>query len=112
MIRSNLAERECPMARAMGEIGDGWILLTLWCALNGSTRFEALQDELGVARNILSDRLRRLVDQELLEKRPISPQSRRFEYVPTRKAQDLREPLLLIQKWGLANCPYEARKAA
>jgi len=112
MIRSNLAGRECPMARAMGEIGDGWILLTLWYTLNGNTRFEALQDKLGVARNILSDRLRRLVEDGLLERRPISPQSRRFEYAPTQKAQDLREPLTMMMRWGERNCPLTAQKAA
>jgi DNA-binding HxlR family transcriptional regulator len=100
------------MARAMGEIGDGWILLTLWYTLNGHTRFEALQDKLGVARNILSDRLRRLVEDGLLERRPVSPQSRRFEYAPTQKAESLREPLTLMREWGDANCPLIAKKAA
>jgi DNA-binding HxlR family transcriptional regulator len=100
------------MARAMGEIGDGWILLTLWHTLNGSTRFEMLQDKLGVARNILSDRLRRLVDDGLLERQPISPESRRFEYVPTQKAQELRQALILMQEWGQTHCPLSAKKAA
>ena len=105
MIRSNLAERECPLARAMGEIGDGWMLLTLWSALNGNTRFETMQDKMGVARNILSDRLRRLVDQGLLDRRPISPESRRCEYVPTERALELQEPLSLLRAWGDRHCP-------
>lgn len=104
MIRSDLTERECPLARAMGEIGDGWMLLTLWAALNGNTRFETMQDKLGVARNILSDRLRRLVDQGLLERRPISPESRRCEYVATARAEPLREPLRLLRSWGTEHC--------
>lgn len=105
MIRSNLMERECPLARAMGEIGDGWMLLTLWSALNGVTRFETMQEKLGVARNILSDRLRRLVEQGLLERRPISPASRRCEYIPTERALPLREPLALLRAWGDHHCP-------
>lgn len=113
MIRSNLTERECPLARAMGEIGDGWMLLTLWHVMNGYTRFEAMQERMGVARNILSDRLRRLVEQEMLVRRPISPDSRRCEYVATARAMELREPLLLLRAWGEAHCPphEEARHA-
>jgi len=105
MIRSNLNDRDCPLARAMGEIGDGWMLLTLWSALNGHTRFEAMQEKLGVARNILSNRLRRLVELELLERRPISDGSRRCEYVPTDKAARLREPLMILRAWGEQHCP-------
>jgi DNA-binding HxlR family transcriptional regulator len=104
LIRSNLAVRECPLARAMGEIGDGWMLLTLWSAMSGVTRFETMQDKMGVARNILSDRLRRLVDQGLLERKPISPESRRCEYVPTARAQELEQPLALLRAWGDKHC--------
>lgn len=105
MIRSDLTERECPLARAMGEIGDGWMLLTLWSALNGNTRFETMQEKLGVARNILSDRLKRLVEQGLLERRPVSPDSRRCEYIPTHKASLLKEPLSMLRAWGEVHCP-------
>lgn len=89
----------------MGEIGDGWMLLTLSATLKGCTRFEELLQQLGVARNILSDRLRRLVDSGLLERRPISPNAKRFEYVPTARAKSLREPLDLLEAWGERECP-------
>ncbi len=105
MIRSDLKERECPLARTMGEIGDGWMLLTLWATLNGVTRFELMQEKMGVARNILSDRLRRLVDQGLLIRKPISSGSRRCEYVPTDRAKELRAPLSAFQTWGEKYCP-------
>lgn len=104
MIRSDLTERECPLVRAMGEIGDGWMLLTLWAALNGHTRFEAMQTRLGVARNILSDRLRRLVDLGLLERKPLSPSSKRCEYVATARSEPLIEPLKLLHTWGKTHC--------
>lgn len=89
----------------MGEIGDGWMLLTLWAALNGTNRFEELLSQLGVARNILSDRLRRLVETGLLERRPIAPNSKRYEYVPTDRAKPLIEPLKLLYNWGEKECP-------
>ncbi len=104
MIRSDLKERECPLARTMGEIGDGWMLLTLWSTLNGVTRFELMQERMGVARNILSDRLRRLVELGLLVRRPISSGSRRCEYVPTDRARELQEPLVALRAWGERHC--------
>jgi len=109
MIRSSLSAHPSAMARAMGEVGDGWMLLTLWSSLNGITRFEEMLQELGVARNILSDRLRRLVDMDLLERRPIGPHSKRFEYVPTARAKTLHEPLRQFEAWGEVECPLEAR---
>jgi len=118
MIRSNLANRNCPLTRAMGEIGDGWMMLTLWSVLNGTTRFESMQDRMGVARNILSDRLRRLVECGLLERRPIAVGSKRCEYVPTARAQELHQPLSLIRDWGMRHlhqnndtCAEEATEA-
>jgi len=76
MIRSSMNTHPSAMARAMGEVGDGWMLLTLWSTLNGITRFEEMLQELGVARNILADRLRRLVESGLLERRPIGTRVR------------------------------------
>lgn len=105
MIRSNLKEHDCSLARAMGEIGDGWMLLTLWSTLNGHNRFEEMLQRLGVARNILSDRLKRLVESGLLERRPIAPNARRFEYVPTERARALEEPLRMIKAWGEKEFP-------
>jgi DNA-binding HxlR family transcriptional regulator len=95
----------------MGEIGDGWMLLTLWSALNGTTRFEEMLQQLGVARNILSDRLRRLVEVGLLERRPLSPNSKRYEYVPTDRAKTLREPLEQFEAWGEKECPVASMEA-
>jgi len=114
VIRSNLADRNCPLARAMGEIGDGWMMLTLWSVLNGTTRFETMQERMGVARNILADRLRRLVERGLLERRPISTGSKRCEYLPTERAHGLRQPLELLHAWGHKYCetPVESPSMA
>lgn len=112
MIRSSMSTHPSAMARAMGEIGDGWILLTLWTTLNGTTRFEEMLQELGVARNILADRLRRLVESNLLERRPIGPNSRRYEYVPTARALTLGEALRQLEAWGERECPLPDNASA
>lgn len=111
MIRSDLKDRECALARTMGEIGDGWMLLTLWSALNGVTRFETMQEKMGVARNILSDRLKKLVEQGFLDRRPISEGSRRCEYIPTEQAKELREPLAAFRAWGERYRPVPSQSA-
>lgn len=107
MIRSNLSDSACPLTRAVGETGDGWMILTLWNALEGTTRFETMQESMGVARNILSDRLRKLVDAGLLQRRPIVAGSRRCEYIPTPRAEDLRPALSLLRDWGIKHCEQQ-----
>ena len=88
------------MYQALAQVGDKWTLLILWAALHGTTRFDNFQSELGVARNILSDRLAKLVEAKILEKRPIRPMARRMEYRLTPKGEALRPALELIEKWG------------
>jgi DNA-binding HxlR family transcriptional regulator len=66
---------------------------------------------LGVARNILSDRLRRLVDSGLLERRPIAPGSKRYEYVATDRARSLRDALKQLEAWGERECPARTEAA-
>ena len=65
------------LGRAVREIGDGWSLLIVWEALNGTTRFENFQIALGIARSSLSNRLAKLVEVGVLAKRPAHPGTRR-----------------------------------
>jgi len=88
------------MVRAVRQIGDAWTLQILWAALHGTTRFDEFLIHLGVARNILSDRLSRLVTHGLLVKRPVRSDARRLEYRVTRKGEALRPALERIEKWG------------
>lgn len=88
------------MDRAIRQIGDGWSLLIVWEALNGTTRFDNFQNRLGIARNILSNRLAKLVDDGLLVKRPVRAGARRLEYRVTPRAEALRPALELIESWG------------
>ncbi|MCH8952343.1 MAG: helix-turn-helix transcriptional regulator [Proteobacteria bacterium] len=88
------------MDSAVRQIGDSWSLLIVWSALNGTTRFDNFQSRLGVARNILSNRLSKLVDEGILVKRPIHAGARRLEYRVTGKGEALRPALELIDGWG------------
>jgi DNA-binding HxlR family transcriptional regulator len=106
-MRKSLASNNCHIARAANQIGDGWILLILWATSNGINRFDDLQRELGVARNILSDRLRRMVKYDLLEKTPVQEGARRLEYKPTQKTTDLQNVLSAISEWSTKWCPIE-----
>ena len=88
------------MDSAVRQIGDSWSLLIVWSALQGTTRFDNFQRHLGVARNILSNRLTKLVDEGILVKRPVHSGARRLEYRVTGKGEALRPALELIEGWG------------
>lgn len=85
---------------AARQIGDCWSMLIVWEALQGTTRFDNFQSILGVARNILSNRLAKLVDEGILVKRPVHSGARRLEYRVTGKGEALRPALELIEGWG------------
>ena len=100
------------MDSAVRQIGDTWSLLIVWSALQGTTRFDDFQSRLGVARNILSKRLSKLVDEGILAKRPIQSGARRLEYRVTRKGEALRPALMMIERWGmLCMLSNETRRA-
>ncbi len=88
------------MDSAVRQIGDSWSLLIVWSALQGTTRFDNFQSRLGVARNILSNRLSKLVEEGILVKRPVHIGARRLEYRVTGKGEALRPALELIDGWG------------
>src|SRR5690606_13923465 len=73
-------ELACSIARTLQVIGDRWALLILRDAFRGVRRFDEFASDLGIARNLLADRLARLVQQGILEKVPYSERPRRFEY--------------------------------
>src|SRR5262249_53577633 len=87
MRRTSLAHAECPIARALDAIGDWWSLLIIRDALLGLRRFGEFQRSLGLAKNILTVRLRALVDRGILEMAPASDGSAYQEYVLTPKGR-------------------------
>jgi len=88
----------CSLAQTLDVIGERWTLLVLRDAFFGARRFDQFQSSLGVARNILAARLKRLVDEEILERRPI--EGGRCEYVLTERGLDLQPVLLAMTHWG------------
>jgi DNA-binding HxlR family transcriptional regulator len=91
---------ECPVARSLAQVGDRWRMLVLRDVLHGLRRFDELQDSLGIAPNILANRLSGLVADGMLEKRPYSARPPRYEYRPTEKARDLVPVLIALVRWG------------
>lgn len=100
MKRTSFANWPCSIARTMDLLGDWWTPLVLREAFYGIRRFDVFQEELGIARNTLSDRLRRLVDEGLLEKQLYSSEPKRYEYLLTDKGQDFFGVLMAMSQWG------------
>lgn len=88
------------IARTLDVIGDRWTLLILRDAFRGVRRFDELQRDLGIARNILTDRLQKLVDQGILSRIPYQSRPARFEYRLTPKGRDLSPTLVALMHWG------------
>ena len=89
----------CSLAQTLAVVGERWSLLILRDAFFGVKRFGHFQRRLGVARNILTSRLNRLVDEGILEKRE-SEESAHNEYVLTEAGLDLQPMLLAMTHWG------------
>ena len=100
MARKRFDDSNCSVARALNEVGDWWSLLVVLHAMYGTRRFVDFQQELGIARNILCDRLARLVDNEVLKKVDVGEHGSRFEYRLTEKGRDLFPTVIALRQWG------------
>jgi DNA-binding HxlR family transcriptional regulator len=100
MLKREYEGQNCSIARTLELIGERWTLLILRDVFLGVRRFEDFQANLGVARNVLSARLGRLVDEGILEKRQYQERPARFEYRLTEKGIDLWPVLISLVKWG------------
>lgn len=98
--RKSLKEDACPVARALDVIGDRWALLIIRDAFDNRRRFSDFQRSLGVAKNILTDRLRMLVDEGILFVQPVSAGSAYLEYVLTPKGEQLFPLVVALRQWG------------
>ncbi len=92
----------CPVARAVDVMGDRWCLLIVRDAFDGKHRFSDFQRSLGVAKNILADRLRLLVQAEVLTTRPVAEGSAYQEYVLTERGEQLFAVVVALRQWGEA----------
>ncbi|WP_206508937.1 helix-turn-helix transcriptional regulator [Rhodococcus sp. BGS-1C] len=97
--RSQWTDSHCPVARTADIVGDRWSLLIVRDAFDGARRFSQFQRNLGIAKNILTDRLRGLVEQGILETRS-NEQGTRNEYVLTERGMDLFTVIVSLRQWG------------
>lgn len=100
---TSLKGEPCPVARCVNLIGDRWSLLIVRDAFDGMRRFGDFQKSLGVARNILSDRLKKLVDADVLEMQDASDGTAYQEYVLTAKGESLFPVVVALRQWGEHN---------
>jgi DNA-binding HxlR family transcriptional regulator len=100
MLKRDYEGQNCSIARALELIGERWSLLIIRDAFLGVRRFEDFQSDLGVARNVLSSRLARLVDEGIFEKRQYQERPARYEYRLTEKGIALWPVMISLVKWG------------
>jgi DNA-binding HxlR family transcriptional regulator len=95
-----VGEQPCSIARTLAIIGDRWTLLILRNTFLGIRRFDDFQANLGVTRHVLSERLKRLVEHDILKKVAYHDRQERFEYRLTDKGRDLYPIMLSLAAWG------------
>ncbi|MBM0106703.1 helix-turn-helix transcriptional regulator [Steroidobacter sp. S1-65] len=98
--RISLADADCPVARALHVIGDWWSLLIIRDAFDGVRRFSAFQTGLGIAKGMLSARLRDLVERGVLATEPASDGSAYRDYVLTERGRELFLVIVALRQWG------------
>ena len=103
MLKRDYQGQNCSIARTLEIVGERWTLLIIRDVFLGLRRFDQLQESLGVARNVLADRLNRLVAEGILERVPYSERPQRFEYRLTAKGRELNVALTALRQWGDAH---------
>ena len=100
MLRRDYEGQNCSIARALEIVGERWTILIVRDCFLGLGRFEEFQQSLGIARNVLTDRLNRLVEEGILERVRYSERPERFEYRLTDKGRELNIALAGLRQWG------------
>lgn len=100
MLNSTYEDQHCSIARTLEILGERWTLLIVRDVFNGRRRFDQLQEGLGVARNVLTTRLGRLLEEGILERRAYQQRPTRYEYLLTEKGIDLWPVLIAMLDWG------------
>ena len=107
MRRTSFVGDECPVARSVEAVGDWWSLLIVRDAFIGKRRFGEFQTSLGVAKNILTVRLKKLVADGVLELVPASDGSAFKEYALTEKGRGLLPVIAALGQWGCARSEFK-----
>src|SRR5580704_8979431 len=100
MQRTSFGAMECSIARTMDVIGEPWSPLILRNIYMGVSRFDQLQESLGISRKVLAERLRWLTETGVLDRREYSARPPRFEYGLTEKGLELFQVLMVMVAWG------------
>ena len=100
MLGRTYDDQVCSIARALEVLGERWTLLIVRDALLGLRRFEDFQRSLGVARNVLTDRLARLVEAGVLDRVLYQERPPRHEYRLTPAGRELAVPIIGLMQWG------------
>lgn len=98
--KASFAEMNCSIAQALEVLGEWWTLLILRDCFLGVRRFDAFVERLGIARNILTNRLETLIEAGILERRPYDEARSRYDYVLTEKGRALWPVLTALRQWG------------
>jgi DNA-binding HxlR family transcriptional regulator len=101
-MKHNLAQdlEQCALPAALEAMGERWSFLILRGALSGIRHFEEFQSTLGIARNILANRLSRLVENGIMLRQPMQCDRRKVEYRLTEKGQELAPAMIALRQWG------------
>ncbi len=100
MIELHEMLAECPLPKALESMGERWSFLILRAAFNGLHHFEDFQSQLGIARNILANRLARLVENGIMERAPLPTDRRKIAYKLTDKGHALLPTMVALRQWG------------
>ncbi len=99
-LREPLADLTCSLPAALEAMGERWAFLILRASFNGLRHFEEFQLELGIARNILANRLARFVEHGILERKAMPDDRRKIEYRLTEKGYALLPTMVALRQWG------------
>jgi DNA-binding HxlR family transcriptional regulator len=105
MLQREYPDQACSIARSLEIVGERWTLLILRDAVLGLQCFEDFQESLGIASNVLTNRLRLLCDQGVLERSPDEERPGRPKYTLTDKGRELAPALIVLMKWGDRHYP-------
>ncbi|MFE3226462.1 winged helix-turn-helix transcriptional regulator [Nocardia sp. NPDC059228] len=100
MRRTSFEDMNCSIAQCLEVVGEWWTLLIVRDALFGITRFDDFRSRLGIARNVLTQRLEHLVAQGILDKTPYQDNPVRYDYLLTDKGRSLWTILAAMRQWG------------
>ncbi|EAQ64171.1 putative transcriptional regulator [Marinomonas sp. MED121] len=109
MTRINFSEKPCSFAQCLSAVGDIWSFLIVRDAMSGLSRYSEFEKSLGVAKNILRNRLNKLVSSGIFEKMQVGIHGSRFEYKLTSSGKDLFPMMVAIYQWSEKWVPEEHR---